>query len=123
MTFPPEINEIDFSEAHFLDHPLWRCRDQPGGWRRHLVYRWRYQWSEILWRHTFCRVGRHYYTNVFTRRHGRTIRLRRCFYCWQPPKDKAVLHGWNNGEWTCTQCGYVSPDPCDCRCCRERTGP
>lgn len=50
---------LDFSEFHPLDHNLWECRDYPGGWRRHLQYRWDYQWSEALsirWRHM---TGRH----------------------------------------------------------------
>jgi hypothetical protein len=80
MDKPPRIASIDFSEAHFLDHSLWHCRGLPGGRRRHLADRWRYQWSDVLRRHTTCRIGWHYYTNVF--RKGQPVQVR-CFYCWK----------------------------------------
>jgi hypothetical protein len=45
---PPEIESIDFSEAHFLDHtPFTRyCRSLPGGARRHLAYAWMMIWRD-----------------------------------------------------------------------------
>lgn len=46
--------DLDFSEFHPLDHSLWECKGYPGGRRRHLRFRWDYQWSEelgIRWAH------------------------------------------------------------------------
>lgn len=49
---------LDFSEFHPLDHTIWECRNYPGGRRRHLQYRWDFQWSEsiaVWWRHATAR--------------------------------------------------------------------
>jgi hypothetical protein len=42
---------IDFSQFHPLDHTLAECRNYPGGRRRHLRYRWAFQWREqlVIW--------------------------------------------------------------------------
>jgi hypothetical protein len=59
---PPKLGpdtELDFSEFHPLDHSLIGCRGYPGGRRRHLAYRWDFQWSHALRAKTLCRVGRH----------------------------------------------------------------
>ena len=51
--------QIDFSEFHPLDHPLHRCVGYPGGWRRHLTYRWEFQWRNDVTTWARHRVGRH----------------------------------------------------------------
>lgn len=63
---PPEpvrnkmkIRHLDFSEFHPLDHNLWECRGYPGGRRRHLRFRWEFQWKDDVLAHTACRVGVH----------------------------------------------------------------
>ena len=55
---PPVIRHIDYSEYHPLDHSVWRC-GWPGGRRRHLRYRWEYQWRSRLRSATLCRLGCH----------------------------------------------------------------
>lgn len=59
MSDIPIIKNIDFSGFHPLDHSLFDCQGYPGGRKTHLKYRWEFQWSERLWRETWCRVGRH----------------------------------------------------------------
>jgi hypothetical protein len=39
---------IDFSQFHPLDHTLAECVGYPGGRRRHLAYRWEFQWRDQL---------------------------------------------------------------------------
>jgi hypothetical protein len=36
------------SQFHPLDHTLAQCHGYPGGWRRHLRYKWEFQWKERL---------------------------------------------------------------------------
>ena len=50
---------IDMSQFHPLDHSLAQCHGYPGGWRRHLAYRWQFQWKESLWVRTRHLTGRH----------------------------------------------------------------
>jgi hypothetical protein len=59
---------IDFSQFHPLDHPLARCHGYPGGWRKHLQYRWEFQWREALvttWMHM---TGRHNWIGFASRK-------------------------------------------------------
>ena len=59
---PPEIKRIDFSEAHFLDHKPWQCRQYEyakGGWRTHLQYEWEFRTGPRWRAATKCRVGWH----------------------------------------------------------------
>lgn len=62
----PERPRIDFSAFHPLDHSLLRCFGYPGGWRRHLGYRWEFIWGPQLGRIFLCSVGRHRYTPYWT---------------------------------------------------------
>lgn len=61
---PPEFGELDFSQAHFLDHSIWRCGQRPefetGGRRRHIEYAWDLIWRPRLKSWTVCRIGRHH---------------------------------------------------------------
>lgn len=63
MSDPQEIRELDFSQAHFLDHSLWTCGSHPetqtGGRRRHIAYAWDFLWKPQLFAWTLCRIGRH----------------------------------------------------------------
>ncbi|HVT97836.1 MAG TPA: hypothetical protein VHE33_10030 [Acidobacteriaceae bacterium] len=56
---PPEIKSLDFSEFHPLDHSVWACDGFPGGRKRHLQYRWDFQWRDRLRSWTLCKIGRH----------------------------------------------------------------
>jgi hypothetical protein len=56
---PPVIRSLDFSEFHPLDHSAWACRGYPGGRRRHLRYRWDFQWRDQFRGKTLCLIGRH----------------------------------------------------------------
>ena len=64
---PPEIRKLDFSEFHPLDHTLLGCRGYPGGWRRHLEYRWDFTTGPALRERTLCRLGRHRATQWWSR--------------------------------------------------------
>jgi hypothetical protein len=64
---PPEIRKLDFSQFHPLDHSVFRCRDYPGGRRRHLAYRWEFQWREHLGGWFLCPFGRHHWGKWWTR--------------------------------------------------------
>lgn len=84
MSDQPRVREIDFSQAHFLDHPLWRCGKGPhqyGGWRTHLRYAWRYRWRSDILAATTCRFGRHRPTRAFKRQGPRSIPLVLCTHC------------------------------------------
>lgn len=63
---------LDFSEYHPLDHTLWTCRGYPGGRRRHLAYRWDFQWRDRARQYTWCLLGRHDH-EVWWFRDGRAI--------------------------------------------------
>lgn len=58
----PKRPRLDFSEFHPLDHSLLNCIGYPGGRKRHLRYRWDYQWQEkiesILYA-PWCLLGHH----------------------------------------------------------------
>lgn len=54
-----EINKLDFSEYHPLDHTLRECRGYPGGWRRHISYDWEFRVGPRWRSRTLCRLGRH----------------------------------------------------------------
>lgn len=69
--------KLNFSEFHPLDHPIWACQDYPGGKRRHLKYRWEFQWRDRLYEQTLCRVGAHHWTNVWGRGESWTA----CVHC------------------------------------------
>jgi hypothetical protein len=56
---PPVVRKLDFSQYHPLDHSVWECKGYPGGRRRHLAYRWDFQWRDRLRGQTLCRAGRH----------------------------------------------------------------
>jgi hypothetical protein len=56
---PPDTKRLDFSQFHPLDHYLWQCTGYPGGHRRHLAYRWEFEWRHRLRSRTLCRLGRH----------------------------------------------------------------
>jgi hypothetical protein len=70
---PLPTDELDFSQAHFLDHSLWVCRGGPhryGGRRGHLQVAWRYVWREQLRAATTCRIGRHRRVEAWQARRG-----------------------------------------------------
>jgi hypothetical protein len=56
---PPVVKHLDFSQFHPLDHSVWECRGYPGGRRRHLQYRWDFQWRDRLRGMTLCLIGKH----------------------------------------------------------------
>lgn len=66
---PPDFTraELDFSEYHPLDHSLWRCEHYPGGHRRHLQYRWEFQWHSRIRRWTRCPLGLHRWVQAWRR--------------------------------------------------------
>lgn len=76
---PPEIRKLDFSEFHPLDHSVLRCNGFPGGRRRHLEYRWSYQWSESVKRWTLCVAHRHQWTTWHGRNGDTSVSCRNCF--------------------------------------------
>lgn len=77
----PEFKTVDLSQAHFLDHPLWRCRGLPGGRVRHLKYRWQYQWQVQLLRLTFCRMGHHSPVTMWRGAGPNAVKFRACRTC------------------------------------------
>jgi len=91
--------QLDFSEFHPLDHTLLECCGYPGGWRRHLEYRWDFQWRDRVRKHTSCRLGRHH--DVVVRRCGpggirelAEVVAVRCLSCGRPANEaewKAAL--------------------------------
>jgi hypothetical protein len=84
MRPPLPTDELDFSQAHFLDHPWWSCRGGPhrhGGLRGHLKVAWQYKWSEQLRAATTCRLGRHRRVEAWQRGRG-TFFV--CAYCGKP---------------------------------------
>lgn len=79
---PPEIGELDFSQAHFLDHSIWTCGSRPeietGGRRRHLEYAWDLIWRPRLLSWTACRVGRHHPAKAWARDAGSFVACVNC---------------------------------------------
>jgi hypothetical protein len=79
--------QLDLSEAHFLDHPLWECiadGDQPnrhGGVRAHVELAWKHRWQPRLVRLLVCPTGRHRPITFSLRRHGVNTSQVRCVYC------------------------------------------
>ena len=53
---PPSKVRLDFTQAHYLDHSIWCCHDQPGGRQRHLYLRWQFHWRSALLARTKCRL-------------------------------------------------------------------
>lgn len=51
--------KLDFSQFHPLDHSIWRCNGFPGGRRRHLKYRWEFQWETRVRAWLLCPFGKH----------------------------------------------------------------
>lgn len=90
---PPEIKSLDFSEFHPLDHSVWRCTGFPGGRKRHLHYRWDFQWRDRLRSWTLCRLGRHRPVQWW----GRT-----------PAEADAGLPMTSRG-WSCAACYKKTP--------------
>lgn len=84
-----EFKNVDFSEAHFLDHSLWACirdKDQPnrfGGVVTHVRYAWTYRWKSSIRGATLCRIGRHRKVKGYQRNPdtGRTRRMVICHDC------------------------------------------
>jgi hypothetical protein len=94
------FEDIDFSEFHPLDHPLHRCQGYPGGWRRHLSYRWQYQWKDAIRAQTLCRCGRHRWITMRRPGVGSVVSVR-CLTCsaWPTePQRKAALVE-DRGRW------------------------
>lgn len=68
---PPDLRgkEIDFSQAHFLDHTIWECgrgEFQWGGRRQHFALMWEYKWGETVRQHTKCVLGFHRKVTMWT---------------------------------------------------------
>lgn len=89
-----EINELDFSQFHPMDHYLWerRCREHFGGPVNHVKLWWAYKCEykpSDLWHKVMCRTGRHHVTG------GQTIMIfgrettvtRCCCWCRKTPEE------------------------------------
>jgi hypothetical protein len=89
---PPNIKSLDFSQFHPLNHTVWACRDYPGGRRRHLTYRWDFQWRHRVRAWTLCRVGRHDWTQWYRGRDWAPAGVT-CSACDkdQPPTESQTL--------------------------------
>lgn len=86
MNEPPVIRHLDFSEFHPLDHTVWYCyrRGYPGGVRRHLSYRWEFQWKDkaARWK---CLLGWHHSVTWWREDVITEISCRRCGKVLEPP--------------------------------------
>jgi hypothetical protein len=74
---PPDYTgmNLDFSEFHPLDHSLWRCAGFPGGRRRHLSYRWQFQWGAEVRQRTLCVLRMHAWVRGWRRTDGEWTQL------------------------------------------------
>lgn len=81
---PPEvpvIKHLDFSQYHPLGHTLWACQGWPGGRRRHLEYRWDFQWRDWLRGKTLCLLGKHAWVQWFRGRERNVYAGTTCKAC------------------------------------------
>lgn len=82
----PDLTKVrlNFTDAHMLDHSVWRCNSQPGGPLRHLRLRWVLQIHSKLRRNILCRAGLHAPV-IWTYGAGEDVlRWQACAHCWRP---------------------------------------
>lgn len=90
---PPDFSDprmtLNFDEFHPLDHGLIDCLGYPGGRRRHLEFRWQFQWRDWLYAKTMCRLGQHEIVRMWRRPAGADEMqvFRACRTCLAPPND------------------------------------
>lgn len=87
------FDDLDLSDFHPLDHTLGECRGYPGGWRRHLAYRWQYEQRLRLRAGTLCRFGLHRSVRVEGRGgvEGSWVTWDWCCFCEKPLSVKQPL--------------------------------